>query len=345
MNKWSRKKTGDRTAAKLLVIIAAVLVVMSLMMPGVFFSVKNFKSMAFQFPEFGIFAIAMALAMMTGGCDLSIVSVGNLAAILSGSFLLKMAGHADGGRMWLVILAAFCIALLTGMAAGLFNGLCIAGIGIPPILTTLGTMQLFAGIGIVVTKGTSLYSFPEQLNRLGNGYLFGFLPIPAVLFFLVVGLLIFLIQKCSFGMKLYMIGTNARAAEFSGADNRKIVIRSYMLSGILAAAAGFIILARTNSANADYGGNYIIQSMLVAIMGGVDPKGGKGKVTGIVLAVFTLQLLSSGLNMMNVSSYFKQLVYGALLLSMIITNTFPIWESWKKIINKIHCKSLQKAFW
>ena len=202
---------------------------------------------------------------------------------------------------------------------------------------------MFAGIGIVVTKGTSLYSFPEQLNRLGNGYLFGFLPIPAVLFFLVVGLLIFLIQKCSFGMKLYMIGTNARAAEFSGADNRKIVIRSYMLSGILAAAAGFIILARTNSANADYGGNYIIQSMLVAIMGGVDPKGGKGKVTGIVLAVFTLQLLSSGLNMMNVSSYFKQLVYGALLLSMIITNTFPIWESWKKIINKIHCKSLQKG--
>lgn len=340
MKQWKLKRTGDATVAKLFIIIAAVLVVMSFLMPGVFFTVKNFKSMAFQFPEFGIFAIAMALAVMTGGCDLSIVSVGNLAAILSGTFILKMAGNADGFKLWLVILAAFLIALVTGMAAGLFNGLCIAGIGIPPILTTLGTMQLFAGIGIVVTRGTSLYSFPEQLNQLGNGYLFGFLPIPAVLFLLVVLLLIFLIQKCSFGIKLYMIGTNAKAAEFSGADNRKMVILSYMLSGILAATAGFIILARTNSANADYGSNYIIQSMLVAIMGGVDPKGGKGKVTGIVMAVFTLQLLSSGLNMMNVSSYFKQLIYGALLLSMIITNTFPIREYVKKLTARVCRKGI-----
>lgn len=340
MKQWKFKRTGDATVTKLFIIITAVLVVMSFLMPGVFFTAKNFKSMAFQFPEFGIFAIAMALAMMTGGCDLSIVSVGNLAAILSGTFILKMAGNADGFKLWLVILAAFFIALVTGMAAGLFNGLCIAGIGIPPILTTLGTMQLFAGIGIVVTRGTSLYSFPEQLNQLGNGYLFGFLPIPAALFLLVVLLLIFLIQKCSFGIKLYMIGTNAKAAEFSGADNRKMVILSYMLSGILAATAGFIILARTNSANADYGSNYIIQSMLVAIMGGVDPKGGKGKVTGIVMAVFTLQLLSSGLNMMNVSSYFKQLIYGALLLSMIITNTFPIREYVKKLTARVCRKGI-----
>lgn len=334
-SKWS----FDRTIVKLLVILVAVLLVMSFLMPGIFFSVKNFKSMAFQFPEFGILAIAMSLAMLTGGCDLSIVSVGNMAAIISGTFLLRVApGAANGTQIWLMILAAFFIALVTGAVAGIFNGFCISVIGIPPILTTLGTMQLFAGIGIIITKGTSLYSFPEQLNRLGNGYLFGFLPVPAAIFLVAVLLLVFFIQKCSFGVRLYMIGTNAKAAAFSGADNRKVVTCSYMLSGILAAAAGFIILTRTNSASADYGSNYIIQSMLVAIMGGVDPKGGKGKVTGIVLAVFTLQLLSSGLNMMNVSSYFKQFVYGTLLLLMIISNMFPA----RELMGRLKIKSVRK---
>ena len=106
-----------------------------------------------------------------------------------------------------------------------------------------------------------------------------------------------------------------------------MIFASYALSGILASISGFIILARTNTANADYGSTYIMQSILVCVLGGVNPKGGSGKVTGILLATLTIQMLSSGLNIMNVNAYFKQLVYGSLLIIMIVTNT---WSDIKK---------------
>lgn len=315
----------DPSMVKLVLILLLVVIIMGMMIPGLFFTGKNFQSMAFQFPEFGLFAIAMSLAMLTGGCDLSIVSIGNMAAIISGSFILRMIKDDSGSaETWTIIALAVVIALLIGVLAGAINGFCIAVIGIPPILTTLGTMQLFAGVGIVITKGSSLYSFPAELNLIGNGNLLSIIPFPAIIFLLAVLVLVFVIQKCSFGMKLYMIGTNAKASIYSGIKNRGVILRSYMLGGILSAVAGFIILTRTNSANADYGSNYIIQSLLAAIMGGVAPKGGKGKVTGIVLAVLTMQLSSSGLNMLNVSGYFKQFVYGTLLLLLIISNTFSL---------------------
>lgn len=171
----------------------AVLVVMSLLVPGVFFTVKNSRSMALQFPEFGIFVIAMVLIMVTGDCDLSTVSVRNLVVILSETFILKVAGNTDGPKLWLVILAMFLIALVTGITAGPFNRLCIAETEILPILITLGIMQLLTGIGTVVARGTPLCPFPEQPSRLSSGYLFGFLSIPAALSLLAVLLPIFLI--------------------------------------------------------------------------------------------------------------------------------------------------------
>ena len=108
-----------------------------------------------------------------------------------------------------------------------------------------------------------------------------------------------------------------------------MLIKTYALSGMLSALAGMVILARNNSANADYGSNYIMQTILVAVMAGFNPNGGKGRITGLVLGVITLQMLSSALNMTNITSFFKQLVYGAMLLILVIINseTFANWLS------------------
>ena len=316
-------KLLDAATWKLLIIICLVAVVMGIRLPGVFFSGTNWKSMLYQIPEFGLFALAMSMAMFTGGCDLSIVGTANLTAIVLGTYIhgVYHEGLSSVGQ-GMVIGSALILGLGIGLLAGLVNGCLISFVGVPPILATLGTMSFYGGIGIVITRGSALYDFPKALQKIGNGYIGGVLPIPAFIFLLIVLVMAFIIQKSNFGVKLYMLGTNPKAYVYSGLNDVPMILGSYGISGILSAIAGFIILARTNTANADYGSTYIMQSILVCVLGGVNPKGGSGKVTGILLATLTIQMLSSGLNIMNVNTYFKQLVYGALLIVMIISNTW-----------------------
>lgn len=334
----TKQKLGrrvDRDILKLLVILLAVLLFALIFMPDVFYTGANFKSMAFQFPEFGLMAMGMALAMLTGGSDLSVVNTGNLTAILVGSMIASLVSvDAVGPVVAFVLLGALIVALLLGCLMGAFNGFMIAKVGIPPILTTLGTRQLFNGLGIVITKGTTLTGFPAMLNRIGNGTALGFIPYPLIIFVIACLIIAFIIQKSSFGFRLYMMGTNATASSFSGINNEKMLIKTYALSGMLSALAGMVILARNNSANADYGSNYIMQTILVAVMAGFNPNGGKGRITGLVLAVITLQMLSSALNMTNITSFFKQLVYGSMLLVLVIINseTFTVW--WNRNFKK-----------
>lgn len=326
----NRKSGMDRDILKLMVILGLVLLFAALFMPTLFFTAANFKSMAFQFPEFGLMAAGMALAMLTGGSDLSVVNAGNLIAIVVGSMYKAMAGvEAEGAGVVPVLLLGLLLAFVMGAVMGGFNGFMISRVGIPPILTTLGTSQLYNGLGIVITKGTTLTGFPAMLNRIGNGSAFGVIPYPLIIFTLAMAIVSFIIQRSSFGYKLYMMGTNARAASFSGINNSAMLIKTYALSGMLSALAGMVILARNNSANADYGSNYIMQTILVAVMAGFNPNGGKGRITGLVLGVITLQMLSSALNMTNITSFFKQLVYGAMLLILVIINseTFANWLS------------------
>jgi len=322
MKKTALTKNLTGTTWKLLVIIILVALVMGIRLPGVFFSGTNLQSMLFQIPEFGIFALAMSMAMLTGGCDLSIVGTANLTAIILGVYLHKMTAVSPGTNQTILIASAFLLGILTGAAAGLLNGCLIAFLGVPPILATLGTMSFYGGIGIVITKGSALYDFPEGIKKIGNGFLAGIIPVPALIFLGIVLLMLLIVQKSSFGVKLYMLGTNSKAYEYSGLNRERMILGSYGISGILAAVSGFIILARTNTANADYGSTYIMQSILVCVLGGVNPKGGSGKVTGIFLATLAIQMLSSGLNIMNVNAYFKQFVYGTLLIVMIISNTW-----------------------
>ena len=331
----------DRDIVKLLVILALVLAVTAIFMPKVFYTGANFKSMCFQFPEFGLMAMGMALAMLTGGSDLSVVNTGNLTAILVGTMISRLAPvDATGPGVALVLLLGLVVALLLGCIMGAFNGFMISKVGIPPILTTLGTSQLFNGLGIVITQGTTLTGFPAMLNNIGNGTLFGFIPYPLIIFAIAVLIISFIIQRSTFGFRLYMMGTNANSAAFSGINNHAMLIKTYALSGMLAALAGMVILARNNSANADYGSNYIMQTILVSVMAGFNPNGGKGRITGLVLGVITLQMLSSTLNMTNITSFFKQLVYGAMLLMLVIMNSETFTnqiDKWKK--NRISASS------
>lgn len=312
----------DANLARLLAIFAIIFALCALMKPGLFLTVSNFQSMAKQFPEFGLLSIGVALTMLTGGIDLSVVNIGNFSAVLAAKFMIAYAPRGTPAeRMAAVIAAAVALSLFVGALCGAVNGLLVSKIGVPAILATLGTQQLFMGLAIVVTSGRPISGLPMMYSRYGNRNLLGAVPVVLLVFIVCAVLAGVVLSHTKFGAKLYMLGSNAVAARFAGLATDRLYVFAYMMSGVLASAAGLIMMARSNSAKADYGVSYTMQSILVAVLGGVSPSGGRGNIQGVVMAVLILQLLSSALNMFeNISNFYRDILWGAVMISVLIVN-------------------------
>jgi len=306
----------NQTTVQLLLINIFIFALMSYLRPNRFLTLFNFQSMCFQFPEPALLTIGIAITMITAGADLSIVSTANLVATLNGMLLLYvMPSDASSGTVLLYLALCLLIALAIGLICGAINGILVAKLGIFPILATLGTMNLFTGISTILTKGQGVFgAFPDELVFVGSGMLFGFLPVPLVIFMVILALVYLLIHKTPYGLKTQWFGSNRRASFYSGIDNVKTVFRTYMFSALLGAFTGFLILARTNSAKADYGMAYVMQALLASVLGGVSPLGGKGNIFNFFLAIVALQFLDSGFNFLRISSFIRSSTYGALLI-------------------------------
>lgn len=303
--------TGS-TEGRLAVIAVVVFVAMAIASPDKFLSLQNMTSMAFQFPEFAILALAMTVTMLTGGIDLSVVGIANLSAVVAA---LLMSG-GDNAQF----VPALAAALAVGLAAGLLNGVLIAWLALPPILATLGSGLIFTGLAIALTKGSAVMGLPPAAAWIGNASVLG-IPAPLVLFLVLAAGLAYLLGRTGFGIRVQMYGANPLAARFAAMNIPSLLLRVYLLSGVLAAIAGQVVMSRANSAKADYGSSYLLLAVLIAVLGGVNPYGGYGRIVGVVLAVLAMQFLSSGLNMLEVSTFSRELIWGALLIFVMIVNT------------------------
>jgi simple sugar transport system permease protein len=316
--------------ARLAVIAVVVFAVMAMLSPDRFLSVQNMTSMAFQFPEFAILALAMTVTMLTGGIDLSVVGIANLSAIIAASILTRFAGVDGTGTEALLWLgASMGAALAVGVVAGLFNGVLIAVLGLPAILATLGSGLIFTGLAVALTGGSAVMGFPAAVAWIGNGLILG-VPVPLILFVLLAIGLSLILTRTGFGIKVQMFGANPLAARFAAINVTSVLIRVYLLSGMLAAIAGMVVMSRANSAKADYGSSYLLLAVLIAVLGGVNPYGGYGRVIGVVLAVLAMQFLSSGLNMLQVSNFSRELIWGILLIFVMIVNTRSSFRPWPR---------------
>ena len=332
MNKLQAIYRKDRHISRLVIMIVAWMIFMAITRFSKFYTVINFTTMASQFPEFGIMALGGMLCMITGGIDLSSVGVANVTSITMGMFMKTQ--MVEGSISAFTMIAAFAMAICIGMVVGAINGVLISKIKIPPILTTLGMNQLVTGVSMVITGGNAVSDLPmnyaESINQKllkiipgKRGVMQGVLPVQLI-FFVVIALIIwFLLARTSFGKKIYMIGTNENVARFSGVKVDQMLIKTYAISGICAAIGGMIMLANYNSARSDYGSVYTLQCILIVVLGGVDPKGGRGKISGVMLAIILLRLLETGLNRFpQISSYYINLIYGAVLLLVMVLNYF-----------------------
>ena len=314
---------------RLAIIAVMVFALMGILSPERFLSAQNLTSMAFQFPEFAILALAMTLAMMTGGIDLSVVGIANLSAVIAALILTEFADPGLSIQTSLLLLGfALGMSLLVGAIAGLLNGTLVAFLGLPPILATLGSGLVFTGLAIALTGGSAVMGLPEVVSWIGNTQVLG-IPTPLLIFIVLAVALHILMTRTAFGLRISMYGTNPLAALYAAVDVNGMLLRVYTLSGLFASVAGMVIMSRANSAKADYGSSYLLLAVLIAVLGGVNPYGGYGRVVGVVLAVLSMQFLSSGLNMLQVSNFARELIWGVLLLFVMTTNT-SFWTAFRR---------------
>jgi len=336
--RWNKLNTGllaDRKITQLLAITIGTLLVFSILSPNIFFSPNNFKSMSYQVPEIAILSIAVMLSMLTGGIDLSIVSISNAAALVA-AYVMRSKSDTTGTESLMWILIACVLGIIVGLIAGGINSILIAKLDVTPILATLATMTLFNGIAIGMTDGVSVSGLPEQFMRVGNGTFFG-IPTPFVLMVIIAVAVGLWINKTTLGLKIFLVGTNRKAAQYSVMGDRKVIAWVYLASGFLSALAGLIIASRTSAASPDFGSSYILLAIVIVVLGGFNPMGGFGTVTGVILATVVLQMVSSGFNALRFSQFLYLAAQGGVLIFVMILNV--VLEN--RRVNKSISKSLR----
>ena len=316
---------GGCSDKHLIFLIVANLVVVTaatLGTQGQFINIDNLQSMGSQLPELGLLATGIMLAMISGngGIDLSGIALANLAGVVA-ALIAQQLFVADMSPMNFTMAFVF-VALFIGVLGGAFNGLLIAKMRLTPILATLGTQLLFTGIAVVLTNGSTVRTgYVEPLAALGNETVFN-VPIPFLIFLATTLVLGGVLRYSPYGVRFYLMGANPKAAFYAGIPSVRMLVTTYSLCGMLAAMAGVLIASRTLSAKWDYGSSYLLIAILIAVMAGVKPAGGYGRMSCLLLSGILLQFLSSAFNLVDVSNFFVDCAWGFLLLLFVASSRF-----------------------
>ncbi|WP_110590188.1 ABC transporter permease [Microbacterium suaedae] len=307
---------GGRGAGRMAIALLVAFAFFAIAEPGVFLSPINLQNLMVASPEIGVISIAIMLAMLTGGIDLSLVSIASLSAITISTAFTAIS-TTDPGLAEAMGIPLALLGVAVGALCGLVNAILISVVGITPILATLGTMQIFNGIAIVWTGGTTLYGAPAVLTTFGRTAI-GPVPLLFVALLFVAAVIALLVNRTSLGRRIQLLGANPVAATYSGFRSGRILISTYLLGGSLAGLAGVLFLARNPTASADYGASYVLLVIVIAVLGGTRHTGGFASVAGVLLATLTLQVVSSGFTALRLSSYEYAIAQGAILIGVMV---------------------------
>lgn len=256
-----------------------------------------------------LIAFGMTFIILTGGIDLSVGSILALSSAL-------MAGMMVSG---LDPILAILVGILLGAIMGVINGILVSKGKMAPFIVTLATMTIFRGLTLVYTDGKPITGIGDSVmfQMLGRGYFLG-VPVPAVVMVIAFMILWFLLHKTSFGRKTYAIGGNERASRISGIKVDRVKVAIYGLAGTMAAIAGAILTSRLNSAQPTAGQSYEMDAIAAVVLGGTSLSGGKGRLFGTLVGVLIIGTLNNGMNLLGVSSFYQQVVKGAVILIAVL---------------------------
>ena len=319
-NKALHKTAPDTHILTIVGLMVLALILMAILQPGNYFTLKNAKSMIFQFPEYGILAFGMMVCMIAGGIDLSLVGIMNFTGVLAAMIVTKMTEGGEGMAIP-AILVAVVTALVVGGACGAFNGFIIGYFNIPAMLVTLCGLQLYTGLAYGITGGPAINGMCDAFKNIANGTVAG---IPYVLFIyiIVVAVVAFVMRSTVFGNEIYFLGSSAKASRYSGINTLRVTIMTHMFSGILGGVSGILITSHLNSAKSSNGSTYTLLTLLIVVLGGIHPDGGKGRVTGVALATILLQMIANAFGLLHMDDNAKTFVNGCLLVAALLLDVY-----------------------
>ncbi|MDN6623770.1 MAG: ABC transporter permease [Acidipropionibacterium jensenii] len=280
-----------------------------------FLTVSNVINIGIQTAVVAILAFGMTFVIITAGIDLS---VGSLVAFSAMTCAWMCSNAGLPGPLTLVI------GLLAGLVAGAISGLGIAYAKLPAFIATLAMMSIARGLTLVISDGTPIAT-PESVNWLGGDI--GPIPVPIIMMALAWLVCWFLLSRTVLGRSLYAIGGNPEAARLSGLPVKKTLVTVYALSGVFAALAGLVLAGRLSSAQPQAGVSYEMDAIAAVVIGGASLAGGAGKASGTFIGAVLLAVIRNGLNILNVSSFWQQVVIGCVIA---VAVGFDVFRNHKK---------------
>jgi ribose transport system permease protein len=286
-------------------------VVMTILSPY-FLTFNNLFNVGTQIAVVAIIALGQTFVIVSGGIDLSVGSVLGLAGIVFG-WASVVAN--------LPLMAALALGIGAGALAGLTNGLLITLGNLPPFIATLAMLSAARGLALVISGGVPLNPIPGAILSLGSGDLFGFVPLPVVLMLVMWALTIGILRSTYACRCMYAIGGNEEASRLSGINVSRQKLIVYTLSGLFAGIAGILLTARLASADPQAGFTYELDAIAAVVIGGASLSGGVGNASGTLIGALILGVLRNGLNLLNVSAFWQQVIIGAVIALAVMTDT------------------------
>ncbi len=299
-----------------LIALVLLVVVMSLVSPQ-FRTFTNFLTLLRQASVNGLIAFGMTLVILTGGIDLSVGSTLGLTGALFAGLIVNVG---------MPIPLAVLVALIFGLGLGWISGFLVGKAKLQPFIATLITMTVYRGFTLIYTNGRPIsnltadeYVGSSFLMFIGRGAILG-IPVPVIILFIAFILFYLLLNKSALGRKIYAVGSNERAAQLSGINTDRVKLFVYSISGLTSTLAALILVSRLNSAQPTLGTGYELDAIAATAIGGTSMTGGRGKISGTLLGILIIAVLSNGMNILGISSYYQDVVKGIVILLAVLVD-------------------------
>ncbi|MEX2592006.1 MAG: ABC transporter permease [Anditalea sp.] len=310
LDKFRNKRTISYEYLRKFGMLAAFVLIcllLSLTTPN-FFSLQNMTIVLRQVSINGILAIGVTFVIITGGIDLSLGSVVALAGVVAAIFAHPLEYP---------LVVPLAMAILVGLAIGGLNGLVVTRGKVAPFIVTLGMMTIARGLALVASDGRPVTNLSDSFNAIGGGNVLG-VPIPILIFILVIIVASLLLNQTRIGRYMYAVGGNERAAYASGVRVNTVKMIAYMLCSGLAGLAGIVLASRINTGQPNAGVAYELDAIAAVVIGGTSLAGGIGSIGGTVLGVLLIGVINNGLDLLNVSSYYQQIIKGVIIIAAVL---------------------------
>lgn len=299
-----------------LIALVLLVVVMSLVSPQ-FRTFTNFLTLLRQASVNGLIAFGMTLVILTGGIDLSVGSTLGLTGALFAGLIVNVG---------MPIPLAVLVALIFGLGLGWISGFLVGKAKLQPFIATLITMTVYRGFTLIYTNGRPISNLTADeyvgsgfLMFIGRGAILG-IPVPVIILFIAFILFYLLLNKSALGRKIYAVGSNERAAQLSGINTDRVKLFVYSISGLTSTLAALILVSRLNSAQPTLGTGYELDAIAATAIGGTSMTGGRGKISGTLLGILIIAVLSNGMNILGISSYYQDVVKGIVILLAVLVD-------------------------